>query len=393
MEKEIVFAKQPILDGDQKIVGFELLFRNEKERMSDIQVTSLLLTSFVSGEHTQTLQGKPGFVNMDEVLIKSGAVEVLSPEHFVIEVLENVEILHVIERLERYKKDGYTIALDDFVANDKEFEKYLEFFYLFDIVKFDILDTDIDEQALPRIVESLKNFGIKLLAEKVESEEQYRRYRDLGFDYFQGYYFMEPQIARQKMMMTAKSEILQIWSMGDEEFDLIVEKLKASPKLSLGILKLLNSSFFNLQKEVSSVQQALAYLGMRNLKRWLLLMIYAQEGTDIDANPWVALSVSRAQFLSAAAKRLGLDSDKAHFVGMLSVLSETLGSDREEFLRQLPALDEEIKAAITHYHSPYGKLLQAAKRLERGEFDAVEEEALELGIVPQELQSIYAAAL
>ncbi len=394
MPKEIVFARQPILDKDERLIGYELLFRGEspqKDEMKDMKATSSLLTGFLSSDYPSVLQGNKGFVNMDEVLIKSGAIDLLSKEDFVIEILESVEVLHVVDRLERYKKEGFTLALDDFIANQEQFDRYMEFFYLFDIVKFDIKEK-VQKDLLPMIVESLKNFGIKLLAEKVETQEEYEFYKNLGFDYFQGYYFMEPQIASQKMMMPNKRALLELWSMGEDEFDKMVERLKADPELSINILRLLNSSYFNLKKEVSSVSQALVYLGMRNFKKWLLLMLYSQDG-DYKANPWLDLAKSRAHFMSKAAPMMKLDGEKAYLVGILSLFSEAMGQDESKISEELPMLDEEIKRSLISYDTPYGILLQTAKRMEKGDFESWKEEFGALHIDPQELALFYSDAL
>ncbi len=396
MPKEIVFARQPILDREENLVGYELLFRGKKvakAKEQDVKATSSMLTGFLGGDYKSALQGKRGFINMDEVLIKSGAVELLPKENFVIEVLETVEILHVVERLERYKKEGYTIALDDFVANEDQFERYVEFFYLFDIIKFDIKEKSMDESSLSMIVESLKNFGIKLLAEKVETKEEYERYRDLGFDYFQGYYFMKPQIASQKMLMPGKREILELWTMGEEEFDKIIEKIKRDPELSINILKLLNSSYFNLQKQISSISQALAYLGIRNFKKWLLLMLYAHEERDAEKNPWLDIAKSRSNFMSETALQIELDREKAYLVGVLSVFGEVMGEDDEMLAQRLPILEEEIKKAIIFHTTPYGKLLAIVKKMERGDFESWSDDAKELHLDPERLATNYTDAL
>ncbi|SMC09212.1 EAL and HDOD domain-containing protein [Nitratiruptor tergarcus] len=392
MSKEVVFARQPILDREERLFGYELLFRGEKQQLTDRGATSLVLTGFLFSNFMAVLHRKLGFINIDETLLVSGTIESLPKEYFVIEVLEKVEISRVAHILEKHKKAGFQIALDDFVANWNAFDKYKKFFSLFDIVKFDALHEDLDEDALEKIVISLKKNGIKLLAEKIETKEQYDRFKELGFDYFQGYYFMKPQIARQKIVMPSKNEILKIWSMSEDEFEEIVEALKKSPELSFNILKLINSSYFNLQKEVASISQAVAYLGIKNLKKWLLLMFFAHEGGDFDTNPWVAVAVSRATFLNNIASRLELDSDKAYLVGMLSVLTEVLG-EKEEILAEFPSLDEEIHKAIVAHETPYGLLLRIAQKLERGEFEKINNLVEDLEVKPEEIAKSYSSSL
>ncbi|BCD61783.1 hypothetical protein NitYY0826_C0646 [Nitratiruptor sp. YY08-26] len=393
MSKEVVFARQPILDREERLFGFELLFRGEKKQLTDRGATSLVLAGFLSSNFMPVLHGKLGFINMDETLLVSGTIEFLPKEYFVIEVLEKVEISRVVQILEKHKKAGFQIALDDFVANWNEFDKYKSFFSLFDIVKFDALHKDLDENALETIAMRLKKNGIKLLAEKIETKEQYDRFKELGFDFFQGYYFMRPQIARQKIVMPSKNEILEIWSMSEDEFEEIVEKLKMSPELSFNILKLINSSYFNLQKEVASIGQAIAYLGIKNLKKWLLLMLFAHEGGDFDTNPWVAVAVSRATFLHKMASILELDSDKAYLIGMLSVLMEVLGDNREEILAEFPSLDEEIRKAIVAHETPYGLLLRIVQQLERGEFEKINNLVEDLEVKPEEIAKSYSSSL
>ncbi len=396
MPKEIVFAKQPILDRDEKLVGYELLFRQKidaKNPQSNQYATSALLSAFLSTGYRQVLDGGRGFVNVDELFIKSGSIDILPKEDFVIEILEDVKILYVSERLEKYKKEGYTLALDDFVANRENFDRYMEYFYLFDIVKFDMLDPKVDRKVVQEYVEVLKNFGIKSLAEKVETKEQYEQCKEMGFDLFQGYFFLKPQETSQKTLQPNKRTLLELWSLGDDEFDKIVEKLRNDPELSLMIIKLVNSPMFALKKEISSVREALVYLGLRNFKKWVLLTLYAQNGEDIVSNPKVAVAKSRANFLAAAAKAWGLNEGKAHMTGVLSLLEELLEASKEEIEKQLPFVDKEVVEALTSGDNAYGRLLHIAQRIEQGDFASWQEVSESLGRSSEEIAAIYSDAL
>ncbi len=396
MPKEIVFAKQPILDRSEQLIGYELLFRQEidpDDPKANRYATSALLSAFLSTGYKQALNGGKGFVNVDELFIKSGGVEILPKEDFVIEVLEDVEILYVVERLEKYKKEGYTLALDDFVANEHNFEKYLDYFYLFDIVKFDLRDPKVDRKRLKEYVDALKHFGIKSLAEKVETKEEYEQCKEIGFELFQGYFFVEPEESSQKALLPSRKKLLELWGMGEDEFDLIVEKLRKDPELSLLIIKLVNSSFFALRKQISSVREALIYLGLRNFKKWILLTLYAQKGDDVASNPKLALAKSRANFLSFAARRWGLDEDKAHLTGVLSLLEDLFGATKEEIEKQLPFVDKEVVEALTTGDNIYGKLLQIAQKIEQGDFTSWKDMAKMMGKSPKEIAEIYSDAL
>ena len=396
MPKEIVFAKQPILDSNEQLVGYELLFRQEidhSDPKANRYATSALLSAFLSSGYRQVLNGGKGFVNVDELFIKSGSIEILPKEDFVIEVLEDVEPLYVAERLEHYKKEGYIIALDDFVANEKSFEKYLDYFYLFDIVKFDIRDPKVDKKRLPEYVNTLKHFGIQSLAEKVETKEEYEWCKQIGFELFQGYFFVEPEESSQKTLLPNKRKLLELWAMSEDEFDLIVEKLRNDPELSFVIIKLVNSSFFALRKKISSVREALVYLGLRNFKKWILLTLYAQKGDNVTTNPKLALAKSRANFLSLAARKWGFDEDKAHLTGVLSLLEDIFGATKEEIEKQLPFVDEDVVDALVTGDNFYGKLLKIAQRIEQGDFVGWAELAKSLGKTPKEIAELYSEAL
>ena len=396
MPKEIVFAKQPILNREEKIEGYELLFRQKVDVNSlqaDRYATSVLLSAFLSAGYKQVLGNNRGFVNVDELFIKSGSLDILPKDDFVIEVLEDVEILYVSERLEKYKKEGYILALDDFVANRENFDKYMEFFYLFNIVKFDIQDDGLDESMVEMCVHALKQFGITVLAEKVETKEQYEKYKNMGFDLFQGYFFLKPQESSQKTLQPNKRILLELWSLGDDEFEKIVEKLRENPELSFMIIKLVNSSIFALKKEISSVREALVYLGLRNFKKWILLILYAQDEEDITSNPKINLAKNRANFLTVAAKILGLDEDKAYLTGVLSLLEELFGATKEEIQKQLPFVDKEVVEALTGSKNVYGRLLYIVQRIEHGDFTSWEDIAKAIGKSSEEIAAIYSEAL
>ncbi|BCD59831.1 MULTISPECIES: EAL and HDOD domain-containing protein [unclassified Nitratiruptor] len=369
MQKEIFFARQSILDKDEKLIAYELLFRGKREdndKLTDIKATCSVLTVFLCNDYQSILHGKRGFINVDEVFIKSDAAQLLPKKDFALEILEDVKLENVLEELEKYKKQGYMLILDDFIVSKEQFEYCKRFFHIFDIVKFDILEKN-DANILQDVVKYLKSIGIKLLAEKVETQEQYEKYKALGFDYFQGYYFMKPEVASQHLLLSRKETILELWNMKDDQFDEVVEKLKNEPSISFKLLKLLNSCYFNLQKKIASIPQALAFLGIKNFKKWLLLMLYAQDDKNIENNPWFDLAKTRAYFMAKVADVLALDSDKAFLIGTLSVFKEVL---EEKFFVQFSLLDEEIINALKRLQNSYGLLLRIVQKLEKGDFES-----------------------
>ena len=396
MHTELFLARQPILDGEEKIYGYELLYRPScpiDGKIDDLHATSHTLVALLNSvDFDELLVHKKGFINVDARMLSTQILDLLPKSNFIVEVLESVDLTSAKPLLEKARESGLRLALDDYVCNEESLAHLEEFIEFFDIVKFDVLDGATDKEALPRALEIVQRSGATALAEKVETKEEYEELKSMGFTLFQGYYFAKPELHRTKAVSPAKLKILEILNIDPEQTDKVSEAIKSEPDLAVNLLRLVNSSFFALRREIASVQQAILYIGARNIRKWLLLMLYAKNEPDPDNNAVLQSVKVRADFMAKMAEVAGLDSEKAYLTGILSLVEVMLGVSKEEALAKMRFLDSEVEEALLRGSNAYAKLLAIAQSFEKGNFDELKSAAT-LGLEQQRLADLYCETL
>lgn len=376
---DIFLARQPILDRKQNIVAYELLFRsgqaNHATILDDLSATAHVVTSVLGEMGIQSVLGtQRGFINVSADLLQSDMLELLPPHQIVLEILESVEITSaVIERCAMLKRHGFTIALDDvgqLTATQQNLLPHL------DIIKLDLML--IGDEKLPEAVGRLKGFKGKLLAEKLDRPEQFQTCLDLGFDYFQGYYFAKPAVLSAKRADPSKLSLLQLLGLvlSDAENHELENALKQDAKLPYNLLKLVNSVGAGTQQKINSLSQAIMVLGRRQLQRWMQLLLFAMHGDGgAFPNPLTELAAARGKMMEImariAATRDRSLSDRAYMVGIFSLLDVLLAMPMPEIVATLN-LSDEMRDALLQRDGPLGLLLQLCEHLEIGDFDRVE---------------------
>ena len=387
-------ARQPIIDREKNLVGYELLFRDSlKNAFPNIdanEATSKLLTGshFHLGLDSFTDQ-YPAFINFPELSILVRVPEILPKEQVVIELLEDIqptpELVTVCQEL---VKQGYRIALDDF-AYKEEWKPILPYI---DIIKVDVL------QSSPRELFEIKklklDYSFDLLAEKVETHQEYQRLMDMGFKYFQGYFFAKPEIIQKNSMNPSKLNLLQLLSLiAKPECDFIKIEAVLNKDVSLvyKLLRLVNSALFATQKEVKSVKQALVYLGEGKLKRFLALLAAANLA-DQKPLELTKLAITRARFAELLAKQVQPElAPSAFLVGLFSLISAILDEPMADILCKLP-LSAEIKQALEHEEGELIRFVQIVKHYELAHWDELNTSLVQAGISESLAPQLYAEA-
>lgn len=376
--QDIFLAHQPILDIHQNIAAYELLFRSGHHGActvtDDMAASATVILNTFGHFGTERILGRHrGFINVSTELLMSDLLELLPHDQIVLELLETVSpTTDVIQRCRQLKSLGFRLALDDFVYAPA-YEPLLE---LVDYVKIDLLaDASSD---LPAIVNKLKNRPLKLIAEKLESVEQFKLCRDLGFTFFQGYYFARPEIISGKKADPARLVLLRLLGqiMGDSENHEIEQTFKQQPGLSFNLLRLVNSVAMGLRNPVGSLNQALVVLGRRQLQRWIQLLIYTVGNASSKNTPLLQLAASRGRLMELLAdeQRPGNKDfqERAFMVGILSLLDILLDLPMPEILSQL-SLNSEVREALLNHGGALGQLLSLTEYLEVANFDAAAE--------------------
>jgi len=362
MKRTTVFAKQPILDTNERIVAYELLYRDPVTLRADIKSNFDATVSLIESV-TAALDrsgGKRYFINVDEEFLFSQMMELLTPEMFVLEILESVKLDdRVLEKIDGLRKAGFTIALDD-VAMASGYG--MEIFRHFDIVKID-LNRFEDLTRLP--LEELREHGVEILAEKVEDKEQFEHTKSLGFTLFQGYFFAKPQIRRNEVVDPLKLSIVRILQKIDRQDSLqqVAAAIKSEPEVALRLLQYVNSAYFSFKQQIDTVLKAVGVLGIYKLRIWLYMLLYGSHGEE---NPLLELVRSRAVMMERLAQKRGLDGEKAYLTGLLSLLDVVLELEPDRVF-EVVRVDKEIERAIRHKEGKLGELLRIVESIERGE--------------------------
>ncbi len=371
---QLCVARQPIFDRRIRVVAYELLFRPSADAAEaavvddDGATAAVLLNAFSELGIGTVVGGSQAYINVPWQMLVDDPPLPGPAEQIVIELLEGAPPTPaVVGALWRAKARGYRIALDDFVY-DPSLQPLLA---VADIVKVDVLGRspeDVAEQ-----VRALSRFGVELLAEKVETHEQFEVCRELGFDAFQGFFLSRPRTLSGRTMPTAaRTRLAMLATLADAEIE--PEELAASigrdAGLSYKLLRYINSAFFALPRDVSSVRDALTLLGTDSVRRWASLLVLA----GIDDRPHelliTALVRARTCELLAGAAGEGGNGDAFYTTGLMSVVDALMDIPLKDVLAALP-LDAAVRAALDGHRGPKGAALAAIKAYERGEIEQV----------------------
>lgn len=388
-----LIGRQPILDKNEEVVAYELLFRSAASKgsatvLNASHATASVIVNALSGFGLeQILGGNKGFINMELDMLMSDSISILPKDRVVLELLETLEVTReLVERCRTLKQDGYVLALDD-----HEFDPvYNELYEIVEIVKVDLMQSSAER--LAEMVDRFSPYPLKLLAEKVETREQYLTCRDMGFELFQGYYFAKPSLMEKKRFDDAGAHLLKLMRLlvEDAETDEIEHAFRQSPGLTYKLLLLVNSVSLGVRVKVQNVRHAIATLGRQQIKRWVQLCLFAtSEATSLE-NPLIEMAAVRAAFMEQVAMRLpDLKNDfeapdQAFMTGILSLLETIYTISIDEVITSLN-LPDEVGKALAERSGLFGSLLRLAELVERMEFKEAAALLEEMGMSQEEI--------
>jgi c-di-GMP-related signal transduction protein len=384
-------ARQPILDRSQNVFGYELLFRNGVEDYfnadPELAARSALDSSLLFGINT-LCDKRHAFVNCTREVLLKDLITLLPSNQTVAEILETVEPEdRVVAACKRLKAAGYLIALDDFAPNDPRIP-LCEFA---DIIKVDIRATTLAERA-----GMMRRFGTakcKMLAEKLETPQEFHQARDMGFVYFQGYFFCRPELVSGREVPASRVHYIQLLEMVScHELDMreLENLLKREASISYRLLRYLNSPIFGLALEVKSIRHAMAVLGEREMRRWIRLIVMVGAGEQ-KCSELVLMGLARARFCELLSTRLQSDTD-LFLMGLLSVMDAILEVGMDVLLEQVP-VGSETKAVLLDQKSKLRPLYQLMLAQEAGDWSKSATLAKQLNLTDEEVASTWWQAL
>jgi c-di-GMP-related signal transduction protein len=368
---DFYIGRQAILNRGQALCAFELLFRAGTDNwalVSDNRAATASVISHAFGELglARSLGNYRGFINVDAKFLLSDTVELLPARMVVLEILETVEVTReLIARCAKLKSKGFSFALDDIchVTEDRH-----AFFELAEIVKVEI--GRLSDSELEKTTRDLRKWPVKLLAEKIDHSSQAKFCFDLGYDYFQGYYYARPEIVSGKKLNPSELTLLNLMAllMRDAESGEIEQSIKQSPTLTLNLLRIANSVAGGLRQKVVSLHKAITLLGRRQLQRWVQLLLFAGKAGDHNfPSPLLQLAAARGKFMELLMEKVQPGNqepqDRAFMVGIMSLMPTVLSLSIVDILKSLP-VDEELHRALVDHQGVLGDLLRLAEVLD-----------------------------
>ena len=384
-------ARQPILDRAQDVFGYEILFRNGVEDYfnadPELAARSTLDSSLLFGI-TTLCHNRRAFVNCTREVLFKDLITLLPPSQAVAEILETVEPEdRVIAACKRLKSSGYLIALDDFAPNDPRIP-LCEFA---DIIKIDVRATRPEERA--GMMRRFATPKCKMLAEKIETPHEFQQARDMGFTYFQGYFFCRPELVIGREVPASRVHYVRLLEMvSRREIDMLeLEKLlKQEASISYRLLRYLNSPVFGMALEVKSIRHAMGILGEREMRRWIRLVVTVG-AAEQTCSELVLMGLTRARFCEMLSDRVQSNGD-LFLLGLLSMMDAILEVSMEVLLEQIP-VERETKAVLLGEKSTLQPLHQLLLAHESGNWAKSSELAKQLKLSDEEVATHWWEAL
>ncbi|MFZ0976533.1 MAG: HDOD domain-containing protein [Solirubrobacteraceae bacterium] len=367
---EVFVARQPIFNRALHVAGYELLFRGAEASSalvadSEGATASVVLNSFTEIGLERLVGANPAWVNVSREFVLSGLARTMPPGIVGLEILED-ELLdeRFVHALIDLKRLGYRLALDDFVYTVSA-ERVLG---LVDVVKLDVLA--MGREGMTREAARLRPYGVTLLAEKVETHEDHAWCVELGCELFQGFFFCQPELVHNRGIVANRASLLEIVAeLQDPSVQLVhlERKISRDVALSFRLLRYINSAFFGLRFEISSIGQALALLGVDNLRRWATLTVLAS--VDGKTPELTVTALIRARFCELSGEQLpGPRPGELFTLGLFSVIDALMDAPIEDVIALIP-FPADMRDALVHRAGEKGALLDSVTALEAGDFD------------------------
>ena len=397
---DIFVARQPIFSRRQGVYGYELLFCDGMENAfrggdGSAATVSVIETGFLSIGLQQLTGGKLAFINFTRELLLADEVLRLPCREAVIEILEDIEPdEEVVEACAELRRRGFTLALDDYVFH-AGYDPLLE---LAGIIKFEFPAVRaIGQREFEERVRGLRLHGVELLAEKVETREEFEDAVERGFHLFQGYFWGRPEILTGKKIEASAAARLQLLNAvhgRGMDVGYVKDVIKADPALSLSLLRYINSGLFRWMSRIESLHRAVVLLGPDEIRRWVAFMaVTTAIGSDRPKELIVA-SVTRARFCELLAPSFGLRAQALDlfFTGLFSQADAMFGLPLAQALEHIP-LPAESEEALLRGSGRFAGVLALAIAYEQGDWPAFAKRARSLGLDENEAPRRYLEAV
>ncbi len=370
---DLLLARQPVFNKSQDVVSYLLLYRNDDESAQKtindhLATSSVILNTYASICQDGQVRSLPCYIKVTDKTLMAESFPELPKESFILEILGHSNITpELVERVKELGQQGYRLALSDYQPNPK-FEPLLN---LVHILKLDVQSIGLEK--MPALVKELRPYHLELLADKVETQEEFRKCHELGFALFQGYFLSKPEPIKGKKLGSSKVLLLQMMVelQSPQATAQSVEQIVINdPLLTYRILRVVNSAAFNFPREIESLSHAISLLGFDQIRKWVSLFLV----TDTQEKPeeLTRSMLARGRMCEVLAEMLGREQPINNFIaGLFSKLDALLDMEMPDLLQQVP-LQNDVKAALLNYEGQLGQILEQVCRYESGEFDSMD---------------------
>jgi c-di-GMP-related signal transduction protein len=373
-------ARQPIYTAKKDIYAYELLYRNNLDNKfpeinGDIATTDVIINSFINIGIDELSNGKPCFINFTENLLQQKLPTYFKPREIVVEILESVELnQELLEICQELKSKGYLLALDDFILNGDNPYTY-PMLELASIVKVDFRNTSA--QMRQKIEELPHKYNLKLLAEKVETKEEFESAVRLGYVYFQGYFFSKPVILSTQVLPENLQNYLILTnhlSTSEPDLNFVTQIIEQDVSLSFKLIKLINSPAYHAKSKINSIKQAIVRLGFNELRKWIYILLI--RGNLMGKSDWDNEMFTNSLIRAKMCELIALHNNKrteasSYFLtGLFSLMDVLLSMEMGQILKLMP-LHEDICEALNGHPNQMKDALDLIISIEIGNWQDV----------------------
>lgn len=380
-------SRQPILNRQQELIGYELFFRDgaDVQHTADHSRTSaaaLICTVYAELGIRSALGSTQAFICVDSDFLHDDAIELLPADHVVLVLpLDIVPDEQTLARCRVLRERRYSLALADYAGLDDHSRPLLA---MVDIININI--HSCDEQMLEHMAASLQHLPLKLFAQGINTREQLEHCRRIGFQFFQGQYFAQPEIISGRRLSATQDGLIRLINLAGRDANpaIIEEALKHEPALMLNLLRIVNTLVNDEPQQIGSLRAAIAQLSRRQLQRWLQLLLLTPDGSCSDTSlpPLLQLASLRGRMLESLSAKIYPDdqklADQAFITGITSMMPTVLGLPMDEILAQI-AVEPEIAQALSTQTGKLGPLMALLECFDNADADACDALLSKLG--------------
>jgi len=393
---DIYVARQPIFRKDKTVFAYELLFRDGTSNFftgidGNVATSNVLSHSYFSIGLENISGNNLAFINFTRDLLLKQIPQLFSRDKLVVEVLEDVQPDEdVITACKELSQKGYPIALDDFFYHS-DMKPLIE---LANIIKFDFRSTDLME--IKKIIQQLSKYKLKFLAEKVETNDEFKKALAMGFEYFQGYFFSKPEVIKGKDISSNQINLLEIMAeinKDDFQFKKIEAIIARDVAVSYKLMRYINSAYFRMARKISSIKQALALLGEKGVRNFLSLVAMTKLAEN-KPDELIKTSIIRAKFceLVGEKNKTGIDPSELFTLGLFSSIDAVLDDTMENLMSKLP-LSDDLKKALIGTEGALNNYIKLAVSYEKGDWEGVSRYLAAIRVDGSLLPQIYIDAV